>query len=320
MQLLTALRAAADPTRLRLLALCARSELTVSELVRILGQSQPRVSRHLKLLTDAGLLDRVREGSWVFHRLVGDGPGAEIASQLVRLFPDDDEELARDRHHLDEITGERERQAADYFRRMAPAWDQLRSLHIGETAVEAALLRLMGDAPVGRLLDIGTGTGRMLEVFAPRALRAQGLDQSSEMLAVARANLKKAGLNNCTVRKGDMYQLPFQAGSFDTVTIHQVLHFADNPGRAVAEAARVLAPQGRLLIADFAPHDREELRRDHEHRRLGFADHEVTAWFRAFDLVPGEIIHLPGAPITVTLWSAAAPASSYPKEHLSLVR
>ena len=309
--LLAALRAVADPTRLRLLALCAQAELTVSELVRILGQSQPRVSRHLKLLVDAGLLERVREGAWVFHRLVQDGPSAETASTLSRLLPGkDDPALALDARRLEETSAAREKKAAAYFRRNAAAWHKLRSLHIDDREVEAALERLVGEGPIDMLLDVGTGTGRLLEIFGPRARRAVGVDLSSDMLAVARANLKRNGLGSCTLRKADMYQLPFAGPRFDVVTIHQVLHFADSPGQAIAEAARVMRPAGRLVLADFAPHDREDLRRDHEHRRLGFSDAEVTGWLRAAGLKPGETVHLAGNPLTVAVWSASKPATA----------
>ena len=303
--LLSALRAAAEPTRLRILGLCAQAELTVSELVHILGQSQPGASRHLRLLSEAGLLDRVREGSWVFHRLTEDGPGAATARHLCDLLPTDDPVLALDLKRLAEIKEERSRAAADYFRRNARRWDELRSLYVDEAEVEDALARLLPTTGVGELLDVGTGTGRMLEVFGPRVGRALGIDQSRDMLTVARANLERSGLKNLAVRKGDMYQLDFADASFDAVTVHQVLHFADDPARAIAEAARVLRPGGHLLVADFAPHDLEYLRREHEHRRLGFGDSQVCDWFETTYLEIKEIEHLPGDPLTVTVWLAA---------------
>jgi len=304
---LTALRAVAEPTRLRLLALCADAELTVSELVRILGQSQPRVSRHLKLLTEAGLLDRFREGSLVFHRIAGDGNGASLARRLLAVLPVDDAVLALDADRLSEVKSERAGAAAAYFSRNAARWDEVRSLHVDEREVEKVLESLLPE-PAGRdLLDVGTGTGRMLELLGPRFERAQGVDLSRDMLAVARSNLERAGLGHCAVRNGDMYQLPFPSDSFDVVTFHQVLHFADNPGRAIAEANRVLRPGGRVVIADFAPHELEYLRAEHEHRRLGFADGEVAAWFDGARLETQRIVHLPGNPLTVTVWLAAKP-------------
>lgn len=302
--LLSALRAVAEPTRLRILGLCAQAELTVSELVHIIGQSQPSVSRHLRLLSEAGLLDRVREGSWVFHGLTEDGPGAETARHLSDLLPPDDPVLARDIKRLAEVKEERSRAAADYFRRNARRWDELRSLHVDDGEVEDVLKSLLPTTDVGDLLDIGTGTGRMLEVFGPGVGRALGVDLSHDMLAVARVNLERSGLKNLALRKGDMYQLDFPDASFDAVTVHQVLHFADDPARAVAEAARVLRPGGHLLVADFAPHDLEYLRRDHEHRRLGFGDSQVCDWFEATYLKIKEIKHLPGDPLTVTVWLA----------------
>jgi ArsR family transcriptional regulator len=302
--LLSALRAVAEPTRLRILGLCAQAELTVSELVHIIGQSQPSVSRHLRLLSEAGLLNRVREGSWVFHGLAKDGPGADTARRLNDLLPPGDSVLALDLRRLTEVKEERSRVAADYFRRNAQRWDELRSLHVDDAEVENVLKGLLPTTGVGDLLDVGTGTGRMLEVFGPRVGRALGVDLSLDMLAVARVNLERSGLKNLALRKGDMYQLDFPDASFDAVTVHQVLHFADYPARAFAEAARVLRPGGHLLVADFAPHDLEYLRRDHEHRRLGFSNPQVFDWLEATYLKIKEIKHLPGNPLTVTVWLA----------------
>lgn len=301
---LTALRAVAEPTRLRLLALSAEGDLTVSEMVQILGQSQPRVSRHLKLLTDAGLLERFREGNWVFHRLARDGAGAEVAARVLAMVPDGDDILIRDRDRLAQVKAERARAAADYFRRNAAHWDRLRSLHVDEREVERVLGRLLPETGIRDLLDVGTGTGRMLELFSPRIGHGQGVDLSPDMLAVARANLERSGVANCDVRQADMYRLPFPAGSFDAVTIHQVLHFVDHPGPVIAEASRILRPGGCLLVVDFAPHDLENLRTDHAHRRLGFADREVAKWFAAARLESRDVVHLPGDPLTVAVWLA----------------
>ena len=310
--LLTGLRAAAEPTRLRLLVLCAQNELTVTELTTILGQSQPRVSRHLKLLCEGGLLERFREGNWVFYRLARAGTG--VARRLVDLVASEDPTVLRDRARLAEIERERERSASSYFAHNAHQWAAIRSLHVPEPEVEAALRHYVEAAGVASLLDIGTGTGRMLELFGPQVDQAVGIDQSRDMLAVARVNLERARLHNCTVRHGDMYSLPFTLPGFDLVILHQVLHFAERPGEAVAEAARVLRPGGRLVIVDFAPHALESLRQLHAHRRLGFGDDEVRAWLAAAGLTPAEPIHLPGQPLTVAIWPstrfrAEAPAA-----------
>jgi ubiquinone/menaquinone biosynthesis C-methylase UbiE/DNA-binding transcriptional ArsR family regulator len=308
-ELLSGLRAAAEPTRLRLLALCAQGELTVSELTDILGQSQPRVSRHLKLLCDAGLLDRFREGNWVFYRLAERG---DLARLLVGLVPERDPVLALDRERLQAIKRQRAAQAAEYFRANAAQWDRIRSLHVDDHEVEAALLRLLPAGGIDDLLDIGTGTGRMLEVFGARVRRAVGIDLSREMLAVARANLERADLRHCAIRQGDMYQLPLAGASFDAVLIHQVLHYADRPADVIAEAARVLRPGGLLVIIDFAPHALEYLRSEHAHRRLGFADAEVLGWCRAAGLEPEPVRHLPGEPLTVSLWAARRRGDAVP--------
>lgn len=307
--LLNGLRAAAEPSRLRLLALCAHAELTVSELVQIIGQSQPRVSRHLKLLCEAGLLDRFREGTWAFYRLAERGACADLARQIIDLIPDDDTTLALDLERLEAVKRANAERAAAYFRRNAGDWHKIRSLHIAEHKVEEALQRLLPASGIADFLDIGTGTGRILELIGGRVERGTGIDLSREMLSVARSNLQKANLRNCQVRQGDMYQLPFPGQSFDAAVIHQVLHFAEDPAEVIAEAGRALRPGGRLVVVDFAPHDVELLRTEHAHRRLGFHDAEVQRWFRAAGLVPGTTVRLEGDPLTVCLWPATRAAN-----------
>jgi SAM-dependent methyltransferase len=302
--LLAALRAVAEPTRLRLVVLCARGELTVSELTQLLGQSQPRVSRHLKLLCEAGLLDRFREGSWVFYRLSQSGPAGVLARQLVAACDDADPTIALDLQRLAAIKRQRADLAAAYFRENAARWHHIRSLYVDEREVEAALVEIVASADPRDLLDIGTGTGRMLEILAPQVEQAVGIDQSREMLAVARVNLEQAGLDNGRVRLGDMYQLALPDASFDAVVIHQVLHYADRPAAVVAEAARVLRPQGILVLVDFAPHGLEFLREEHAHRRLGFGDGEIAEWCRDAGLDPAPPRPLPGDPLTVMIWAA----------------
>lgn len=308
-RLLQGMRAVAEPTRLRLLALCAHSELTVTELTQILGQSQPRVSRHLKLLVEAGLLDRFREGTWAFYRMTEDQACATLGRTIVDLIPADDPTLSLDLERLEAVKAARVEQAAEYFRVNAANWDSIRSLYVDETEIERAMLSLLHPGDVGDLLDIGTGTGRMLVVYGSAANRAVGIDQSREMLAVARVNLEKAGLRNCQVRLGDMYQLPVPSGSFDSVTIHQVLHYADAPAEVIAEAARTLRPGGRLIVADFAPHNEETLREEHAHRRLGFSNEELANWLRRAKLIPEEAMYLRGEPLTVGLWPARRAAN-----------
>jgi ArsR family transcriptional regulator len=306
-QLLEALRAVAEPSRLRLLALCAEGEFTVSELVQIIGQSQPRGSRHLKQLSDAGLLERLPEGSWVFYRLARESAGGRLARDIVALLPPDDTALAQDRERLAGVRRVRAAAAQGYFRANAARWDQIRSLQVDDHHVEAQLLALLPPAGVSNLLDVGTGTGRVLELYGAQGVEGVGIDLSHDMLSVARANLARAGLSNVYVRQGDMYRLPWPGPAFDAVTFHQVLHFADEPAAAIAEAGRVLRPGGRLVIVDFAPHDVELLRREHAHRRLGFADGEVRGWLAEAGLRPRDTVNLSGNPLTVAMWSAVRP-------------
>lgn len=307
---LNKLRAAAEPTRLRLLTLCAQGELTVTELTQILGQSQPRVSRHLKLMVEAGLLDRFREGTWAFYRLV-QGEAAELAHRLIEMMPEDDGTVALDQERLKAIKVARAQEASAYFRKNAAQWDKIRRLYVEESEVEKVLLGLLPASGVHDLVDIGTGTGKMLEALGPKVEQAVGIDLSRDMLGIARANLEAAGLRHCQVRHGDMYMLPLASQTADLATIHQVLHYADDPGQVIVEAARVLRPGGRLIVVDFAPHDLEFLRTEHAHRRLGFTDAEVQGWFRAAGLVPQAPVRLPGQSLTVVLWAADLPSQAH---------
>jgi ArsR family transcriptional regulator len=305
--LLAALRAAGEHTRLRLLAVCARSELSVSELTRILGQSQPRVSRHLKLMVEAGLLERFPEGAQVFYRLSDRASVAPLAQALVALLHEDDAVLSRDLSRLKQVTDARALEAQAYFDEIAGSWEEVRQLHVAQEEIEAALCRAIGENKVSDLLDIGTGTGRILELLAQHTQRGIGIDFTSGMLAVARTNLRQAGLSHMQVRKGDMYQLPMDDGSFDLVTMNLVLHFSDDPSEAIREAARVLVPSGRLFVVDFAAHTEERMRKEYQHRRLGFTDEEVRRYFTAAGLIPAVPQQFVGDPLTVKIWSAGAP-------------
>ena len=295
-------QALADPTRLRILALLRLMELSVGELAQVLGQSQPRVSRHLKVLADAGVLERRKEGSWVFLTLT-DPDRIEPMFALIDGWADPQTQLlfASDAARTDTIRAERAEAANRYFTGHADVWDQIRSLHVAESEVERAIDRALGRRPLGRLVDIGTGTGRMIELFGPRATEAIGIDRSSEMLRLARVKLESAGIPS-SLRQGDMYALPLPDHSADSIIIHQVLHYAHSPAAAIAEAARVLAPGGTLLVVDFAAHEREELRERDAHIRLGFEDEVMADWFVAAGLAVDRVEHLKGGELTVTLW------------------
>ncbi|PZO79003.1 MAG: ArsR family transcriptional regulator [Mesorhizobium amorphae] len=300
----------AETSRLRILALLAQGDLTVSDLTEILNQSQPRVSRHLKLLSEAALIERYQEGSWAFFRMADTGDDREIVADLLARVSRDDGQLVRDRERLSAVKLRRQTRAADYFSRNAEGWDAIRSLHAPDAAVERALLDAVGTRPFQAMLDLGTGTGRMLEIFAPLFRRGVGLDQSREMLAVARANLDRAGITHAQVRQGDLFAAPVERNAFDLVTMHQVLHYLDDPQAAIREAAKLLRPAGRLAIVDFAPHALEFLREEHAHLRLGFSDRQIAEWFAEAGLSTEKTLRVEPegeAGLVVTIWIGLDP-------------
>jgi ubiquinone/menaquinone biosynthesis C-methylase UbiE len=302
-----AFKAAGETTRLRILALLAETELTVSDLTEILRQSQPRVSRHLKLLTEAGLVARSPEGSWAFFRLADVGPGARVIREALAELDPADPAIAHDRQRLSAVRADRANAAREYFARHAANWDRIRRLHVADQRVEQSILTALSGQPYRSVLDLGTGTGRMLELLGPRIERGLGFDLSPEMLTIARANLDRAGLRHCRVRQGDLYSLGLSRNTFDVVVIHQVLHLLDDAAGAIREAAGVLRPHGRLVIVDFAPHDQEFLRVEHAHRRLGFANETISQWMdtAGLDLITHESLTPEpdsAAKIAISLW------------------
>lgn len=315
------LRAAGEPTRLRVLALLAHEELAVMELSQILGQSQPRVSRHLKLLTEARLVERFPDGAWVFYRLTSDRLGRAFVDQVLDQIAPDDAELNNDLERLEAVRQGRERDAAAYFAQNAPRWDEIRSLYVDEADVEAAILTAAGDRRFARLIDLGTGAGRMLTLLGPLADKAIGLDLSQQMLNIARRQVAEAGLSGCELRHGDIFATGLAAGSGDLVIIHRVLHYLNDPGAALIEAARLVAPGGQLLIVDFAHHDLEFLRQAHQHRRLGFSDDEIKRWAEAGGLRVGAPAALPATDdqgLTVKIWTASRLPADAPARQRSL--
>ncbi|MFZ3006722.1 MAG: metalloregulator ArsR/SmtB family transcription factor [Phenylobacterium sp.] len=306
-QAVEVLRAAGEPSRLRILALLSHEELAVLELCKVLDQSQPRVSRHLKLLAEAGLVERFPDGAWVFYRLVAGGLARRLADETLAAVDPADPILIRDAERLQQVRAERSTEAGEYFARNAARWDEIRSLYVSETAVEAAVLKAAGPGPFKRLVDLGSGTGRMLTLLGPHAQAAVGLDLSQQMLNIARRHVADAGLERCELRHGDIFGTRLPGQSADLVVVHQVLHYLGDPAAAVREAARLVAEDGRLIIVDFAPHSLEFLREQHQHRRLGFAESEMERWLNEAGLTKVRAAALPparGEGLTVKIWTA----------------
>lgn len=312
------IRALADPTRLRIMRLLARMELAVGELAQVLGQSQPRVSRHVAILVDSALIERRREGSWIFLRCALPEAGLlGAAANLLDVAEAHDTVFAAqcedDRRHLAAIREHRDEHAAQYFAAHAKDWDRLRDMLTPAADIEAALRATLGERSLGALLDIGTGTGRCAEILAPDAAHIVGLDRSPEMLRLARARLQHLPASIWELVQGDFTTLPFAPASFDTVLLHQVLHFAPDPALPLAEAARVCRPGGRIAIVDLAAHGREELRERHAHARLGFTDEQMCAWLTKYGFAPLEPLALDGHDLTTKIWVANRLAGSAPK-------
>lgn len=306
------LRALGDTTRLRIIRLLGTMELAVGELSQVLQQSQPRVSRHASILVDAGLALRRREGSWIYLRAASDNAGGSpLTSAVLRLLAiaeQEDEAFAaqcdEDRRQLAAIRESREGKAAQWFESHADEWDDLRRRHSPDEQVEQALRDALDTEPLGQLLDIGTGTGRMADLFASSATRVVALDKSLEMLRVARARLQNLPAEQVELVQGDFLSLPFDSATFDTVLLHQVLHYAPDPLDPLREAARVMKPGGRIAIVDFAAHNHEELRDRFQHARLGFEDSQLAETLRRCGFAPEQPITLEGEALTVKIWVA----------------
>lgn len=302
--LLNVLKAAGEETRIRILALFKGGELTVTELATIMRQSQPRISRHLRLLCEAGLLERHREGTWIFYRLADLGEQADLVNSIMNYIPYQDQILQHDQKRLEEVKKTRDLKAASYFQENAANWDKIRSLYVPERQVEDYLLEITNNLEIETLLDVGTGTGRMLKLFSPYTKQGIGIDLSHEMLGVARSHLENNAITNMQIRHGDMYDLALMDGSMDLVLFHQVLHFADDPLAAIRETARILRPDGIVIVIDFLPHKNEKLREEHAHRRLGFSEEEINEWCRITDLKITSTKVMRGKELDLFIWVA----------------
>lgn len=300
---LTLFQALADSTRLRIFALLRVMPLSVGELAQVLGQSQPRVSRHAKILEQSGLVHKRKEGNWVFLTLGEDHLVAPVFAALAQWNGAPDPEAQADSIRLEAIRLARASAAQAYFETHAAQWDAIRSLHSTEKTVERAILKLVGDTPCHMLVDIGTGTGRMIELLGSRANTIMGCDRSPAMLRVARSKLEQAGLAHhaLDLRQSDLCAIPLPTGVADLAVMHQVLHYVPQPAAALAEAARILSKNGRLLVVDFAPHTHEELREHHAHAWLGFSDTQMHKWLHTAGLRCAQMVELKGK-LTVRLW------------------
>lgn len=312
-EIITVLKAAGEETRLRLLFLLAQGELSVKDFTEILGQSQPRISRHLKLLADANMVTRHAEGAWAYYRLTATGAGSALVEWMVAHTTPEAEDVKADREKLVRVRSARRKAANAYFAKIADSWDFVRSLHAPDSAVEAAILAAMPSGKLGRFLDLGTGTGRMLELLAAHYKQGVGLDSSREMLSVARSKLDAAGVSHAQVRLGDIADLSGHGDSADLVMMHQVLHYFDDPGLALAAAAQCLTPDGTLMVVDFAPHELEFLRAEHAHRRLGLSDAQMQLWAGAVGLDVKSVEAIPPQTdegLTVCIWQLGAANSN----------
>ena len=299
------LRAAAEPTRLRIIALCGHAELSVTELVMILGQTQPRVSRHLKLLVEGGLLQRNKEGNRAYYRLSTEAEGADLARMLNDLMPGEDEVHTLDLSRLSSVKADRVRYAESFLDPYSQEIIELRGMWPPDEVIDKCILALLKDRSIQNLLDLGTGAGRILRTIAPFVVKGTGIDNSLEMLSIARARLDQDGIKNCQVRVGDMYRLPFKKNSFDLITINSLLRYADEPKKVIAEAARVLEKKGALLIVDLAAHDLSALRDEYGHSWLGFSEAEMVEMLSEENLTVDRVKHIDGQKLSVCIWLAS---------------
>tara|TARA_A100001037_G_scaffold217813_1_gene195626 strand:- start:37 stop:963 length:927 start_codon:yes stop_codon:yes gene_type:complete len=304
-KLLQGLRAAAEPTRLRIIALCGHAELSVTELVMILGQTQPRVSRHLKLLVEGGLLQRNKEGNRAYYRLSNEAEGADLARMLNDLMPGEDEVHALDLSRLSSVKADRVRYAESFLDPYSQEIIELRGMWPPDEVIDKCILALLKDRSIQNLLDLGTGAGRILRTIAPFVVKGTGIDNSLEMLSIARARLDQDGIKNCQVRVGDMYRLPFKKNSFDLITINSLLRYADEPKKVIAEATRVLEKKGALLIVDLAAHDLSALRDEYGHSWLGFSEAEMVEMLSEENLTVDRVKHIDGQKLSVCIWLAS---------------
>ena len=299
--LLNGLKAAAEPTRLRIIALCAHADLTVSEICQILGQSQPRVSRHLKLLIESKILENHREASWVYYRLNNSPNAPDLGHVIADMIPAEDKTLTQDLQNLEEVRQSRADKAAEYEQSNSQALKAMRDLYAENSAIEDAIADAIPDN-ANSLLDLGTGTGRILEMIADRITYGVGIDMSPEMLTIARHTLESKGLRNCTVQHGDVTRLQLDE-QFDAIVGHMILQYADTPDKLIRNAVSHLNDGGTLVIVDFAPYSdtvAETIGQNHK----GFSNDDIQGFFAKAGLTPQKSQLIKGKKLDVFVWSA----------------
>ncbi|HBA88778.1 MAG TPA: ArsR family transcriptional regulator [Geobacter sp.] len=280
--MLDLLKALADPCRLRLVAVLLRAEFTVQELTQILAMGQSRISRHLKILTEAGVLSVKRQGTWSYYR-VGDGNDffrairPAVERELERL-PERRDDLAAVALALEA----RRKRSLEFFDQHARSWDVLSRTLLPVPEYQERLLALVPS--VDTLLEIGVGTGALLPDLARRAHKVIGVDHSPAMLEEARRRVADDGNGAAELRLGEMTHLPLADGGAGCVVANMVLHHAADPQAVLAEIARVLKPQGTLVLADLARHEREWAREQLADQWLGFEVEELQGWLKGAGL------------------------------------
>ena len=279
-------KAQADVTRIRLLNLLLHHELNVNEIVMVMGMGQPRISRHLKILTDCGLLKSRRDGLWVFYSASKDGRGGNF-NEFYYKFIAGDSELNSDYAAMKGVLEEGSRERTRFFDSIASNWDDIKQSIFGDLNISSEILERIKQCDVAA--DLGCGTGELLPYMKQKAKRVIGVDKSPKMLEEAEHRLASNG-RGIELRIGEIEHLPMRDGEADTAVINMVLHHLPSPDAGIHEAGRVLKSGGSLIIVDLEKHQNEEMRKNYEHRWLGFTRKNIERWLGAGGFLPREFV------------------------------